>query len=61
MSKTDHLVIGIILGGMVGLFPSLLLGVKPLLEKLNGYKAMVVECEKELPRNQSCELVAKPK
>lgn len=61
MDKTQHLVIGIVLGGMAGLFPSLFFGVKPLGEKLNGYNAMITECEKELPRNQSCELVAKPK
>ena len=61
MGKTEHLVIGIVLGGIAGLFPSLFFGVKPLGEKLNSYKAIVVECEKELPRNQSCELVAKPK
>lgn len=61
MNKTEHLVIGIVLGGIAGLFPSIFFGVKPLGEKLSAYNAIITECEKELPRNQSCELVAKPK
>lgn len=62
MNDILFLSLGITLGGILALGSVLsLYNNSPVDKKIRAINDMIAECEKSLPRNVSCELVAKPK